>query len=415
VLCGPNGSGKSTIVRWIYYLVNLIHNYDIYESSEYVNELKDILLGLIRLRIPTYSSTTYLEDSISRIVRLNPQSENYMDEVRSEFTNAITLFSEDLVSYLPKIGERKVSRVLNFIQEILGNEEILLMHSIGTDYYRELFSDCENKLYESYRKNIEIHPIENLKKYIIQHFEEYDPFPTRIQIAEDDVKLLSKESFDNLLGLHRAIYIDTPMSVVTMASKMNNAHWYYLQNLLIQKNKNHIYTMADKKIQRRIHSILHGTVETRKETQSRAKLHFVRDDGLDIEVSKIATGMKSFVYLLQLLSNGWLDKNTLLIIDEPEAHEHPQWIVDFARLLVLLNKELGVKFLLASHNPDMVSAIQSIAKREGIIDDLTFYQASLEDGSLYKYRFENQGTELMNIFKSFNIALDRIRDYGERV
>ena len=35
-----------------------------------------------------------------------------------------------------------------------------------------------------------------------------------------------------------------------------------------------------------------------------------------------------------------------MIIDEPEAHLHPQWIVEYARLIVLLHKKLVLNFLL---------------------------------------------------------------------
>ena len=78
--------------------------------------------------------------------------------------------------------------------------------------------------------------------------------------------------------------------------------------------------------------------------------------------------MKSFAYLFQLIKNGHLDDKTVLMIDEPEVHLHPQWVVVFARLLILIRKSLGVKIVLASHNP---------------------------------------------IFNSFNIALERIQQYGD--
>ena len=113
----------------------------------------------------------------------------------------------------------------------------------------------------------------------------------------------------------------------------------------------------------------------------------------------------------QLLRNGWLDKETLLMIDEPEAHLHPQWIVEFARLLVKIHKELGVKVLVASHNPDMVAAIQSIAQKEEVIDKTVFYLAQRGKDEPH-YVFSDKGTDISDIFTSFNIALSRIEQYG---
>ena len=105
---------------------------------------------------------------------------------------------------------------------------------------------------------------------------------------------------------------------------------------------------------------------------------------------------------------------TLLIIDEPEAHLHPQWIVEYAKLLVLLNKKIGMKILISSHNPDMVSAIQSISKKEDIIDSVHFYIAKKNNEEGFKYTYKDLGTEIGDIFKSFNIALSRIQMYGEQ-
>ncbi|MBE6247273.1 MAG: hypothetical protein E7110_07755 [Bacteroidales bacterium] len=125
-----------------------------------------------------------------------------------------------------------------------------------------------------------------------------------------------------------------------------------------------------------------------------------------------ATGVKSFSILQMLLKNGFMSGNTFLIIDEPEVHLHPQWVVEYARLIVLLNKYLGVKFLVASHNPDMVSAIKYISVKEQVSNVLNFYLAELADSNEESYRYRNLGLDINPIFESFNIALDRINLYG---
>lgn len=107
-----------------------------------------------------------------------------------------------------------------------------------------------------------------------------------------------------------------------------------------------------------------------------------------------------------------MNDETLLMIDEPEAHLHPQWIVEFARLLVLLNKELGLKIIIASHNPDMVAAIHDIANKEGVLENTNFYVAQPENSESHQYIFKALGHEVEEIFESFNIALDNIGRYG---
>ena len=116
--------------------------------------------------------------------------------------------------------------------------------------------------------------------------------------------------------------------------------------------------------------------------------------------------------MLRLIENGFLDENSLLLIDEPEAHLHPQWIVEFARILVLLNKELGTKVMVASHNPDMIAALQSISHAEGIDGMTRFYQACPDESGL-RYSYEDLGNDIEKIFSSFNVALERIGYYGK--
>ena len=125
-----------------------------------------------------------------------------------------------------------------------------------------------------------------------------------------------------------------------------------------------------------------------------------------------ATGFKTFSYLQRLLENGYLNEETLLMIDEPEAHLHPQWVVEFARLLVLLNKKLGLKIMLASHNPDMVAAIHDIANKEGVLANTNFYVAQQESPDNHQYVYKDLEHEIGEIFESFNIALENINRYG---
>ena len=113
-----------------------------------------------------------------------------------------------------------------------------------------------------------------------------------------------------------------------------------------------------------------------------------------------------------LLKNSFLQKDTLLIIDEPEAHLHPQWIVEYARMIVLLHKEIGVKFFVASHSTDMISAIRYIAAKEEVQDKLNFYLAEDSEDTPYEYTYRDLGLDIDPIFKSFNKSLDKIDEYG---
>ena len=110
---------------------------------------------------------------------------------------------------------------------------------------------------------------------------------------------------------------------------------------------------------------------------------------------------------------GYLDNETLLLIDEPETHLHPQWVVEYANILVRLHKDLGVKIVVASHSPDMISAIETISRRHEIDGVTRFYQA--KQGLDMKYKFEDLGMNISEIFESFNVAFSKMQDYGSNL
>lgn len=237
--------------------------------------------------------------------------------------------------------------------------------------------------------------------------EDVDLMP-EIQLYEQDNALLDKEDFHYIYQLKRAIYIDTPMALGH--KDYRSRAWTNLQDMMIKEYKEKAEG-ADRIIFN-ISRITGGNFTVKTDILGGKEIHFEHRNGLDIELEKAATGLNAFAYLQLLLKNGYLDDETLLLIDEPEAHLHPQWIVEFARILVNIHKVLGVKIMIASHNPDMVSAIQSIARKEGVEDFTNFYLA-VKDNNSFQYQYKWLGTDISEIFRSFNIALSRIKEYGE--
>ena len=187
-----------------------------------------------------------------------------------------------------------------------------------------------------------------------------------------------------------------------------NEYWQGLDKLL---RKIETGTQYSKEMSSLISNNIRGEAENNNDLLDN-DFSFYREDGAVFDLAEVATGIKAFSIIQLLLKNGHIDNRTLLIIDEPEAHLHPQWIVEYARMIVLLHKHIGVKFFLASHNPDMVSAIRYIAEKEGVLDNVNYYLAEKEEGETYLYNYRSLGAEIDPIFASFNIALDRINQYS---
>jgi len=147
------------------------------------------------------------------------------------------------------------------------------------------------------------------------------------------------------------------------------------------------------------------------------KFWFGREDGRRFPMRECATGLKSVGLLQMLMNKGALTETTAVFLDEPEAYLHPEWIVEYARMLVLINKTLGTRFFIATHNPDMTSAIRYISEKEGTLDSVNFYIAEESPTSKYQYRYresreDDDEKSIGPLFSSFIRGIEKIAEYS---
>ncbi len=113
-----------------------------------------------------------------------------------------------------------------------------------------------------------------------------------------------------------------------------------------------------------------------------------------IELVNTATGIKYFGIFQVLSQNNYLNKDIVLVLDEPEVHLHPKWQLELAKIIVNL-VENGVKILVNSHSPYMIQALIKYARDENITDMSNFYLAKKEGEFSI---FENVNEDLNKIF-----------------
>ena len=244
-----------------------------------------------------------------------------------------------------------------------------------------IFLDIFSK-FEIASQAIDNRPISLIEKELSKIFSESD-LPTEFCIKEFGETILSRsiQSTSLLFSINDAIYIDNPMMFAVESS--DNPHWNDLKSLLhgSGNTSNEISNLISAEI-------ISGDVESVDENYIVNDFKFKRSDNAIFNLLDMATGIKSFSILQLLIKNGHLNDKTLLIIDEPESNLHPQWVVEYARVIVLLHKKFKVNLFLASHNPDMVSAIRYISEKEGVLDRVNFYLAEKDDGK-FDYIFRH--------------------------
>ena len=112
---------------------------------------------------------------------------------------------------------------------------------------------------------------------------------------------------------------------------------------------------------------------------------FKTDDG-DYHIKNTASGVKQLGIIQILLSNRILNKDSFLIMDEPEVHLHPEWQVKFAKLIILMIKELNITVFINSHSPQFIEALEVFSGKYDLVEESKFYLSEKSENNLFNFR-----------------------------
>ena len=403
VVSGINGCGKSTMSKLLYY---------IFRNA---NSFEEIVSDSVRQSIEPYQSAL---TSILRSVR---------------YTNALTyrrymmlrngLENLDIVSiakYTEYLRSLKTSILDSFTDEkqtdihILERDLYIIKSTLGLESKEKV--DIPSMVEMIIAKMIE--KLEKFNQLILDR--PYNLFARRMEeFFETDVlknvSLKEYESFvyghglKNVPELHyikKVAYIDTPMVIGQTISSQQPIYWKEINELAKMPPRKGYKLSINKHIRQ---DIINGDASF-DDDYFAGGFKYNRADGKIFDLVDCATGIKSFSILQMLLKNLFRSDKTLMILDEPEAHLHPQWIVEYANLIVLLHKRLNVKFFITSHSTDMVSAIRYVSEKERCLNNVSFYLAEQVGTESYSYKYLKDDIE--PIFESFNKSYDKLDEYA---
>ena len=406
VLTGENGCGKSTIGRLLYYIVNGLEEYDSYVFSAFKREVIELLPPIDRISSDfgmTYDERIALLIDFDRIIDFPYTSEKAFETLYNHVVLLLDRFFAELSSLQAKTGNEKVlDRIIRSVDlpDSLGRDI-----SIFIDRWRTALMEGYAKLEERFKSYMANRPGDVFFDGIRYRYKE-KVSSKQIQLREDDIDLLSEEKVLQPYYLKQSIYVNSPLFI---DYKGIDNIWGELRKKVLSVSDG---VKVPEALLDEVKAIMGGSIKEEKDL-GLLNLRYVSADGeIDIPIKDAATGLKTFAYLYRLIENGHITPETILVIDEPEVHLHPKWVVEFARILVHLHKQVGVKILLASHDPDMVAALQSIGEKEELGEKLNFYIAKRNEENKHQFDFISTGTDIEPIFDSFNIALDRIEEYG---
>lgn len=408
VVSGVNGSGKSTLAKSAYELLFTALNYDDFVERKIERDINEIRLSL-------RSAITNLSGFVSRGEMLHMSG-----DIRDG------IFSTDNEKTFVLID-----KLIDLCQSVEGS-----LSSSKQKYYDSfttvLKSSLDRQYQDEYRASI---LLELLKQKIIAEQDSstlmkterlMDVFqsqwvdlfgqklnPSLFNVYENDIPIVDGNRNVVLLpnSIKNVFYIDTPMCLSEDRFTffgIRKKHWLDLNATL--KNQAKMGESFDYRSKEDL-GILKGDFEWNEDKET--FMYRTPDSGPVFDLIKNgATGLKSFVILQTLYRKNLVHSKTLLILDEPEAHLHPQWIVHFARFIVLLRKETGCSFLISSHSTDMINSLSSMSEKE-LKKGAVFYLAQPDRASKFMYNFHNCGNNIEPLFEVFNKSfrmMDRYTD-----
>ncbi len=443
VITGPNNSGKSTAGKALYSII---------EGTNKIEEKREReLMVLFSRNLWTISKMLNFE-RIARDIDISHMDEdekewfaffmNYehgyrkLDSIEEkyiglkDFLNGLSEERLSAASNKPQSEwTKRFTTYLKNFNEALQNAKKVL---------ERIDSYIDDPSHEKYIKN-------NLLSVFLEEFKG-QIFPVRLQVkGKDDRKsrvslsrngeigcditILNNERVANVgnvfnTALYQDVfYIDDPYDVDKLSEgeesfyfnrsmRFSPAHSSKLQRELLAKDSTPLeQAIAQEEYERvfeDVNSIIPGDI-----AEKSGSYFYVEDSVPPLRIENLATGSKMFAIIKSLISKGKITLNTMLILDEPEAHLHPAWQNLFAQFIVTLIKEYGVTVLLTTHSPNFLMALDTFSSINNIIEKTNFYHVKhLEDN--YMIEYININGHLSEAYSSFTDPLIELQTKKKR-
>ncbi|MCX6583294.1 MAG: AAA family ATPase [Candidatus Aminicenantes bacterium] len=384
VIAGENDTGKSTIGKLIFSIIKTFNRYEkdalVYRMRNIEDTIEDYYSDFKR----KYSNSPALADVRAIFLELKNDALKMMDtppdkdKIRLSLDEKLKSVAEVIktVSGIDINFANFPAQVIEFVDKKPSPEEIF-KRSFGK-YMNSLFNgEVANKFSENKGYSI---TGEEGNKTVFEITGSNGSITVRLdrEFYYEDATFIESPVLLNLADLLRFSKNEFDMDIETR-KKVDYLEKGYAPEYM----KDFIMKLTDRKtgrtsleIPERIRHIIQGDFYYAPEERD-----FVFEKGNKrFKGISIASGIKYMGAINILLLNGFISRKSLLVIDEPETHMHPQWQTRFAEVLVKLVKE-GNPILLTSHSPYLIEALQLYCDKNLEKGAAAFYLADKKDGA----------------------------------
>ena len=392
VIAGNNDTWKSTISKIVFCIIKAFQKYE-----EFSNISKEEIIKkyIERLYIHTRVIISFLKDDKKNSSSdINKIAKKLKNEFEPDIFFEKFTWSDDKLIFLDK--KRKFLKELE-IPSALKENAYELLSKIEEEYLKEetkeyLIKKALNQIFDS-EFNWKLNQWKN-KWEIVVYDKLIKLFHIIIENNEIDINI-----YDEFLQINDATFINSPIILDFFNTRLFHSLQYHYEDLF---NKINNIPLNIKERENWFWKKLKNTIKWSFELVNSLiwkKLKFKKDNiEEDIEVINTATWIKAF-WILDLLDKwNYLWWNNLLILDEPEVHLHPQWQVEYAKLIVYLIKKRGLTVLISSHSPYIIEALNKFSKKENI--KANFYLA--EEDRKWKVKVFDKTDSKYEIFEKLS-------------
>lgn len=422
VITGKNSSGKTTVGKVMYSLLNagtdLEKSFEFSKKRYIVSKITDIerilklrryrrmqrdeknnifrFLDIISMhtyaRFPLSELISFLSDTRDIIIQL--EIEDYLTYIGSAiaYSNLAEAINQDFPEWKRKCVDicETTLLVINdenaFYNFVKARTDAFINHEFNKQIKPIRFDDCESKI-ELYEKGNCIVKAEINNRNKVEFYNESTfLYSSDNCIFIDNPYIIDKLDVNNFFehSMYKT-YEENEIDAIITSDDIKD-HDEILSELIIDNSRNNYFDDLEiqnkfKNVFNRINEIVPGEFSSTKDG------YFYVKDGIELSVKNLATGSKMFFIIKKLLFSGLIDDNTMLILDEPESHLHPEWINKFAEILVCLAKDINVKILITTHSPNLMLALSVYSKKKDLTENSHFYIAeNIGDGYFSQIR-----------------------------
>jgi len=450
VVTGGNNSGKTTVGKTLYSIVSAVEDIKqnaFIDKRDFARET--IRRTLSRIELRRYSKPEYSEidknadittdiDSIFDITvfRQIESIEGILSIIDEKIKKLNNCSEKDIYEFLEEEEEnpaknqtrdkrlvdnfmKERTEVIKFLDEvkksIQADSELIeytnakIIKTLNTEFYNQI-KGANNESRESkirlYQGNEEYYNIELLDNDLSSKNETFFLPAFDSSLFVDDVFVI-----DGLrsLGLISSLF-NSSEGEISYESFLNRLPRKHHKDKLRDKLRKNNNLFEENLYKAKTEEIIKCMKDANPGEIALVKGKYVIEN---LDIRNLAMGSKMFLIIKTLIEKGHCNSKTLLVLDEPEIHLHPEWQNILAETIVLLVKHLETKVILTTHSPNFLLAIDVFTKIHKMQKITHFYKSTSIDKYKVKLELADENTneiyeKITNPFIELETKIDAI-------